>query len=69
MKNAGCWGHGWPGRALFRPRADSTNGLRLSMELKSKRGEPGSASGMSLSIEAHQEPGPEAPAAASPGQA
>ncbi len=39
------------------------------MELKSKRGEPGSASGMSLSIEAHQEPGPEAPAAASPGQA
>jgi twitching motility protein PilU len=41
--------------------ADSVNELRLSIKLKSKRGEPLSASGVSLSIEEEKppEPGPE----------
>src|SRR5688572_20521838 len=37
--------------------ADSANELRLNIKLKSRRGEPASASGMSLSL--HQEPTPE----------
>ncbi|HJW26161.1 MAG TPA: PilT/PilU family type 4a pilus ATPase [Rhodocyclaceae bacterium] len=36
--------------------ADSTNELRLAIKLKSKRGEPSSASGMSLSIAEEKEP-------------
>ncbi|MGE5490644.1 MAG: PilT/PilU family type 4a pilus ATPase [Actinomycetota bacterium] len=36
--------------------ADSTNELRLAIKLKSKRGEPSSASGMSLSIEEEKKP-------------
>ena len=49
--------------------ADSANELRLSIKLKSKRGEPNTASGMSLSIEAHREPEPEAPTGETPGPA
>ncbi|MBS1192007.1 MAG: type pili twitching motility protein PilT [Rhodocyclaceae bacterium] len=36
--------------------ADSTNELRLTIKLKSKRGEPSTASGMSLSIEEEKAP-------------
>jgi twitching motility protein PilU len=36
--------------------ADSTNELRLAIKLKSKKGEPATASGMSLSIEEKKEP-------------
>ncbi len=36
--------------------ADSSNELRLAIKLKSKRGEPANASGMSLSIEDKEEP-------------
>jgi len=36
--------------------ADSANELRLSIKLKSKRGEPSTASGMSLSIEEEKKP-------------
>ena len=38
--------------------ADSVNELRLSIKLKSKRGEPLSASGLSLSIEEEKPPEP-----------
>ena len=43
--------------------ADSANELRLAIKLKSKRGEPASASGLSLSVEKKAEKEPEAKAA------
>lgn len=43
--------------------ADSTNELRLAIKLKSKRGEPSAFSGMSLEMEAKDEPPPEESAA------
>jgi len=39
--------------------ADSTNQLRLAIKLKSKKGEPSGSSGLSLSMEAKEEPPPE----------
>jgi len=39
--------------------ADSTNELRLAIKLKSKKGEPSTASGMSLAMEEKPEPPPE----------
>jgi twitching motility protein PilU len=44
--------------------ADSTNELRLSIKLKSKRGEPATTSGMTLTMEAKKEEPAEAPEAA-----
>lgn len=42
--------------------ADSTNELRLAIKLKSKKGEPSTASGLSLSMEEKEEPPAEAAA-------
>jgi twitching motility protein PilU len=44
--------------------ADSANELRLAIKLKSKKGEPSTASGLSLSMEAKEEPPEEAVAEA-----